>query len=370
MTKPLAATAPEDTTQALTHAENLPDTDWPSQLSALGYAYGKPACTAVLKSVPADFQVTEIMDIEPTGEGEHYWLDITKTKCTSEQVAKALARFSGVAYRDVGYSGLKDYFAEARQWFSVWMPHAHDFDWGEFTHAGVVVHHCAKHSRKIKRGTHRANRFKIILRNVAANKEAIESRLHKIQQAGVPNYFGPQRFGRSADNMRQACDMLLLGKRVNNRSLRSILLSSARSWVFNAVLSARVTQGTWQQLQTNEPANLNGTNSMFISDGTDVEQARLTSSDIHPTAPMWGEGSEHAMAESASLHQWELAQLHRLNGLMKGLEQQRLKYQRRATRTLVADLSWQFDGDQLCLEFQLARGQFATSVIRELVLTE
>jgi len=344
-----------------------PDINWSDALQALAYAHQKPGVSGDIKVAPEDFVVTELMEVTPSGEGEHYWLDISKTQNNTEQVAKQLARFANVAYRDVGYSGLKDFFAQTRQWFSVWKPKGGVPAWPEFTMDGVTINQVVKHSRKIKRGTHRANRFDITVRNLSGDISSLDERLKQVKQCGVPNYFGAQRFGRNAENMNQAYEMLVMGKQVKRRGLRSLLLSSARSWMFNTVISARIEQGSWLVLQENEPVNLNASNSVFIAQGGCDEQARLASNDIHPTAPMWGQGVDQVMSQSEGLAEWEMKILAPFDELQQGLESARLDYQRRAMRCIANELTWQLSENELNLNFELTRGQFATSVLREVV---
>ena len=353
--------------------------DWSDELSKLSYANQKPGLTGLLKSSPEDFNVTEVMDITPSGEGEHYWLDISKTQCNTEQVAKALAKFSNVSPRDIGYSGMKDFFAQTRQWFSVWKPKGGQPAWQEFKAEGVVINQVVKHSRKIKRGTHRANKFSIVIRDIRGDLTELEQRLNNVKRDGVPNYFGAQRFGRNADNMRQAVDFFSGDKKIKNRNLKGILLSSARSWLFNQVVSARVSQGSWQQLQKHEPANLHATNSVFQTSGDSEETHRLTEFDIHPTAPMWGSGMDEIMMACPELVEWEQSLMSPYKVLQDGLEHARLDYQRRALRSVVKDMDWSIApkldraglmNNCLILSFELIRGQFATSVLRELVNVE
>jgi len=275
--------------------DSIDSIEWQSELDAFEYAYAKPSVDGDLKTVPEDFKVTEVMPVIPSGEGEHYWLDISKVKCNTEQVAKALARFSGVKQRDVGFSGMKDFFAQTQQWFSVWKPKGGEPDWQSFKLDGVTIEQVIKHTRKIKRGTHKANLFEITIQNLTGSLSCLDDRLNMVKENGVPNYFGPQRFGNNAANMNQAVEMLVHAKKIKNRNMRGILLSSARSWLFNCVVSERIKKGTWRQLHENEPANLNGSNSTFNATLDETELARLRDHDIHPTAPMWGQESEKIM---------------------------------------------------------------------------
>ena len=169
---------------------DLTQTDWLAELDGLAYAYGKPQISGRVKQSPEHFVVTEIMDVEPSGEGEHYWLDITKTRLNTDAVAKTLARFSGVANRDVGYSGMKDFHAVTRQWFSVWKPKGGELDWANYHADGVVVNQVVEHRRKIKRGTHTANHFQIRVVELNAQENVIaqlNSKLEDIQASGVPS---------------------------------------------------------------------------------------------------------------------------------------------------------------------------------------
>lgn len=341
--------------------------DWLGELNNLAYAFGGPEVIGQIKACPQDFRVSENMEIVPTGDGEHHWLHISKTKCNTDQVAKALAKFAKVAHRDVGYSGMKDFFAVTSQWFSVWLPGSKQPNWSEFDLAGVTIEHATRHVRKIKRGTHKSNSFQIQLSGIDGSVAPLMQTIELIKDQGVPNYFGPQRFGRNADNMNQVLAILKGGKRPKNRNLHSLLLSAARSWIFNKVVSARVEQQSWQALLEREPACLDGSNSVFISDAAADETQRLASLDIHPSAPMWGQGYERFMIDSPVTHDWELAVLKGEQELCEGLERLRLDYQRRSVRTHVRNLQAQINEQGVVVSFQLQRGQFATSVLRELV---
>ncbi len=380
------------------------------RLSNLRYAYGYPDFSGVIKAVPSDFVVVEQLDVEISNQGEHFWLDIRKTGLSSDRVAKALARHSNVAYRDVGYSGMKDVQAVTRQWFSVWMPKQLDFDWSDFAMDDVEVLGVYKHSRKIKRGTHKANYFEIRVTDLSPQSEyqnssdgkendfgTLQQRLEIIKHQGVPNYFGEQRFGRNANNLARAQGLFARELKIKDRSLKSIVLSSARSFLFNLVVSARIKNGTWQSLFANEPAALDGSNAIFTS-GNDAEsevenEQRLQALDIHPTAPLWGkekskrdrrnnskndrDASNEEKAElkanagaASQLVEFETAVLAQDVELQRGLEQHGLDMQRRALRCVPKDMQYHFEENSLVLKFTLQAGQFATSVLRELVTTQ
>lgn len=169
----------------------------------------------------------------------------------------------------------------------------------------------------------------------------------------MPNYFGEQRFGRGGGNVALA-DQWAAGRRLP-RHKRSLAISSARSYLFNEMLAARVRNHSWDTLVAGDIANLDGSGSVFAVDEPDDElHKRCSELDIHPTAPLWGDG---VIAESAppGHDNW-------ITALVKA----RVSPARRSLRLRVLDLQWQGDEDSLTLNFGLTRGAYATSVIREL----
>ena len=339
-------------------------TDWALAFSQLAYVDGCPQITGTIKSEPEDFQVVELMGFEPDGHGEHLWLWVRKRQQNTEQVAKALAQHAGVAYRDVSYSGMKDFHAVTWQWFSVWLPGSQEINWQAFKLDGVEIERVQRHTRKLKRGTHQQNQFKIIVRNLHGSMSDLEQRLTRISREGVPNYFGAQRFGRQFNNMPLAVSHLCDGIAIKKRTLKGIAISAARSWLFNQVVSQRVVESNWNKLLPNEPANLHGSNSVFVSTGSDDEQLRLAELDIHPTGPLIGRSRDQIGAFEARERSW----LDGYQSLIRGLEEADAASLRRPLRARVQDLQWQRDGNQLELRFTLEAGQFATAVLRECVV--
>src|SRR5262249_4121062 len=143
------------------------------------------------------------------------------------------------------------------------------------------------HAKKLPRGALAGNRFAIRVRDVAAPDAGIAARIAAIARDGLPNFFGPQRFGRDGANLRKISPDL---SAVHPRE-RTYVLSAARSLIFNAVLAERVTDGTWCPLEVGDLANLDGTGSVFAVDAVDESLTqRLAELDVHPTGPMWGSG--------------------------------------------------------------------------------
>jgi len=307
--------------------------------------------TARIRTTPEDFQVVEELGFEFSGDGEHDYLWIEKTGANTEWLSRQLAHFSEVPAKDIGYAGLKDRHAVTRQWFSV--PRWNSPDWAAFAVEGATVLDVQRHSKKLRRGAHKTNAFRIVLRGVdlAPYAEEVDQRVQLIRQQGVPNYFGEQRFGRGGSNLELA-DVWAKGKRLP-RHKRSLAISSIRSFVFNESLDVRVRNGTWNILLAGDKANLDGTGSVFDVEEVDEELVRRCSEmDIHPAGELVGDGSDTGPEE------W-----------LSALGKARVDKGSRSLRLKVDGLEVQTGDDAVVLSFTLGRGAFATSVLRELVQT-
>lgn len=331
----------------------------------LPFAHGTPPLTARLRSTPEDFLVEEILGYDADGSGEHALLWVEKRGANTDWVANELAKFAGVSPVAVGYAGLKDRHALTRQAFTVQLAGKPDPDWSAFPHAEVKVLAATRHSRKLKRGALRGNRFVLVLRDVQGDRAHAETVLAALAARGVPNYFGEQRFGREGGNLAQARAMFA-GKRVD-RSKRGFLLSAARSQIFNDVLAARVERGAWDAPLDGEIWSLAGSRSWFGPEPyTDALAQRLASGDIHPSGPLWGQGEPPTAGDAGALER-EIAATHA--DLAQGVVAARMDQERRPLRLLPKDLRWRWLADDaLELAFELPAGAYATVVVRELAM--
>ncbi|MDR2012304.1 MAG: tRNA pseudouridine(13) synthase TruD [Rhodanobacter sp.] len=330
--------------------------------TALPYAHGGPLLRGVLRAEAADFHVEEILGFTASGEGEHAFLLVEKTDANTEWVARRLAQAAGVAPLAVGFAGLKDRHAVTRQHFTVHLAAKPAPDWMSLDIAGVNVITATRHHRKLKRGAHRGNRFRIHLREVEGDSAHLAARLAVIGERGVPNYFGEQRFGRDRHNLALA-ETLFAGRRLP-REQRGFALSAARAELFNAVLALRVSDATWDRARDGEVWMLDGSNAIFGPESfTDALAQRLASGDIHPTGPLWGRGIVRSQADVRAL---ELAVVQARASLARGLERAGLEQERRALRLRVDALTCAADAHALTVGFELRAGAFATTVLREL----
>ena len=329
----------------------------------LPYAHGGPPLRGRMRVIADDFEVDEVLGFEPDGQGEHSYLRIEKRDANTEWVAQQLASFAGVAPMAVSYSGLKDRHALTRQTLSVQLPGRPEPDWDALRVEGVKVLSAVRHSRKLKRGTHKSNLFRIRLRELQGSRDEAEARIGQLGRLGVPNYFGEQRFGRNNENLHAA--RALFGGRRMSRSQRGFALSAARSWLFNAVLGRRVAAGNWNRALDGEVWMLAGTHSIFGPQPLDEAlEHRLAAFDIDPTGPLWGRGELRSGGRVAAIEH-EVAQNH--PDLADGLAAADLAHERRSLRLRPLPFHHRWEPpDALVLEFALPSGAFATAVLREL----
>ena len=334
-------------------------------MSELPRAFGGPVLRARMRSVPEDFQVDEIPAFEPSGEGEHLLLTIRKRGQNTAHVAGRLARWAGVPEMGVSYAGQKDRHAVTTQRFSVHLPKRVAPDLALLDDEDVQVVESTWHNRKLQRGALAGNRFGLVLRGVEGVRGDIDARLAQVAARGLPNWFGEQRFGREGGNVGAALSMFA-GRRVR-KDQRSMLLSAARSQLFNQVLAARVAQGSWDAPLDGEVWMLDGSRSVFGPEPwSEALAQRLAAFDIHPSAPLWGAGELRSQGEAAALELAAIADETSL-ALRAGLEQAGLKQERRALRLRPTGLrhEWRAD-DVLWLGFELPPGCYATAVLQEL----
>lgn len=334
--------------------------------AATEYLHGPSPITALVKQQPEDFIVTEDFEPEPESAGEHQWLWVEKRGANTHFVIECLAKFAKVRPQDVGYAGLKDRHAVTRQWFSIQLPGQALLDWQQLQHPDFKVLQVRQQSRKLKTGSLKGNWFQIRLREVS-DVAALQARWQTVVASGVPNYFGLQRFGRHGRNLQQVQAWFSGRIRKPKRHEQSIWLSSARSFLFNQIVSERISQHG-QSLLAGDVMQLAGSKSYFVAPSLDAElRARVASGDIMATAALWGAGELPAEGVVAELEQQVVARYPDLvAGLLKyGLQQQRRRLWLRPEQPQLS-LDEQ-DPASVWLHFYLTKGSFATSVLRELV---
>ncbi len=335
---------------------------WRTLALAPPRASGEPRGVARIKVEPGDFRVEERLGFDADGGSAHLLLRVEKTDANTLFVARRLARAAGLRPQDVGFAGLKDRRAVAIQWFSV--PAGRPpRDLAGFEGPGFRVLDVLPHSRKLRRGALAGNRFRIVLRDVAGERQELERRLSRVAAHGAPNYFGPQRFGRDGANLESVAAWTGGGALPVERESRAFVLSAARALTFNALLAARVEAGSWDRLLPGEVVSLDGTASVFVAEEIDSGlEARCATGDVHPSGPLPGRGGLQPALEAGVV---EAAALAPFAALVAALCEAGVEAARRPLRVLPRALEHHWLDGALAVSFELPRGAFATAVLAE-----
>lgn len=338
----------------------------------------KPIRRAHFKTHSTDFVVTEIMDTTlHDNQGEHLWLSIQKIGVNTAYVAKLLSKWADIAPACVHYSGRKDRHALTTQWFSLHIPSSKKQQALNINHfeqfaerhlkanerIRILSHHY--HSKKLHKGAHDYNDFVIILRKVCYDESVdLQACMTAIGKQGMPNFFGQQRFGKN--NLAKFHQ--LSKKQSKKRKLspkEALLISAARSHIFNDILNARIQDGSWNQAIAGDMFMLAGSASVFSAPIDEDIISRVAIGDIHPTGLLYGKPASISASDEALAI--EMAVTHSHAEICQALSAWDIKAARRSLRTAVRNMSHHAEGDVLTLQFRLEAGAFATSLLSMLV---
>ena len=341
---------------------------------------GQPQWRAGLKATPESFRVDEVLGFEPSGAGNHWLVRLEKRDMTTGALVDWAAKATGTRARDIGFSGLKDRHAVTTQWLS--FPHE-TFDPEAFqsqcAQAGIGVLALDRHDRKLRRGTHQANRFRLTLNDASPNDGAdddlssyLEQRRGVLADRGMANYFGEQRYGRGYSNLRGLVEWGS-GERSGKpkRAVRNWLISTLRSAIFDHVLATRLQAGEIDRVLLGDLLQLAGSRSRFLAEADELDtlQQRLTEGDVVPTGPLWGtQGSQAADGVAETETTLAAAIIARLGGeaWRDWFAAWRVDADRRPLAVRIEELAYRLDGRDVLLEFSLPPGSYATELVAEL----
>lgn len=380
-----------------------------------------------IKETPGDFIVEEIPLYVPCGEGEHTYVELEKTGITTLEAIRRIARFAGAQERDLGYAGMKDAAGITRQTISVPRIPPEKFSGVELP--GLRVISAKRHRNKLKLGHLSGNRFTIRICNPAEEAlEKAEKVLEVLCRRGVPNYFGPQRYGaqgnypqvgraillgdyraavdavmgsaaaihdegwkraielyhqgdvsKSLDYLPRHCrterDILLrLEKKPDafdrafhsvHPRLKKLYLSAYQSSLFDRVLDLRLPR--LDTVIEGDVAFKHSNGACFIVHDADAENARAETFEISATGPMFGWKMKLPEGPSLDLERQVMTD----EGL--ALEQfdvgggLGMEGERRPFRVQVNEPAVRMDERSLIVTFSLPRGSYATVVLSEIM---
>lgn len=325
-----------------------------------------PGIGGIIKQQVDDFVVEEIPAYEPSGTGEHLYLWIEKRDMGAEFFQRQIAQRLSIGTGEVGTAGMKDRRAVTTQWVSV--PAIAESRVHQLEGDGIRVLKVSRHGNKLRAGHLRGNRFRTVIRDVTDNS-GLERIIAAIQQSGLPNYYGSQRFGKGMETLRIGWD-LLHGARVKvGFFLRKLALSAVQSALFNHTLDQRLKDGLFRTVLDGDVMAKWPAGGMFVTHDVAAEQPRFDAREIVHTGPMFG--SKMRVAEGQA-HQREMDIL---SGLLLTQDQFRaggklLEGTRRHNVIYVDELDYTLQDQTVTLRFVLPAGSYATVLLSEIMKSQ
>jgi tRNA pseudouridine13 synthase len=361
---------------------------------------GFPGIAGSIKQRPEDFFVQELPLYEPTGEGEHVYVEIQKVGIATFEAINRISRALNVLPRDIGYAGMKDAQAVSIQTLSILgvTPEAVM----ALKLPDITIRWAIRHGNKLRLGHLKGNRFAIRMRHVSPTDVVkLAPVLKTIGERGLPNYFGEQRFGRRGDNHLLGAAIIrmdakglldqLLGKpmpavddpqttgarkaferndpklamklwprksgmerrilaryiktgkpvpavRAIDQRLRRLWVSAAQSWMFNQVLARRMEAGNFDQLLTGDLAYKHENGACFLVEDAAAEQPRAAAWEISPTGPLVGYRMTSPTGQPGEIEEAVMAEAHLHPEDFKKENGERVKGARRTLRVKPEDL--------------------------------
>lgn len=320
-----------------------------------------PGVSARIKAIPEDFVVDEIPLYPAAGEGDHLFVRVEKRGIDTLQLARSLANAFGVSPREVGIAGHKDRHAVTTQWMS--FPGVAPEKALGLSGEGFRVLEAVRHRNKLRMGHLRGNRFRIRLRG-AHDVEAVERIARALEERGLPNYFGEQRFGRAGDNAAMGRRILRGEERVRDRRLRSLLVSALQSEIFNRLLARRIREGNWDRPLFGDVLQKLDTGGLFVCEDPEVDLPRVRSFECSVTGPLPGPRMRpQPHGEPAHLEEEAIRDA--------GLRPEDFSSRREAPGArrplrLPVRIALVSDPEGIVLDFELPPGAYATSLLREI----
>ena len=322
-----------------------------------------PGVGGVIRLLPRDFQVEEVPAYLPKGEGEHLYLLLEKEGLTTREVFEFLRDQVGVPEKEIGVAGLKDKHARTRQWFSI--PRRHEDALCLLENLrGVRLLQADLHTNKLRTGHLKGNRFRILIREPQGGRERAEAILRVLQEKGLPNYYGPQRFGLGGLNPVRGYELVKKGKGRGSPWLKRFLIGSLQSLLFNDWVALRMARGLYDRVIPGDWAKKHATGGEFLVESAS-EAERALRLEISATGPLFGKKYPEAKGEARALEDEVLARY--------SLAREEFRARRGARRPIrvpLAEWSVEEAPEGLWLSFFLPKGSYATSLLREVMKKE
>ncbi|MDK2890831.1 MAG: tRNA pseudouridine13 synthase [Methanoculleus sp.] len=158
------------------------------------YASVAPGIGGRLRSSPADFVVEELPLPISDPDGPYLICRLTKTNWELQRAVKEIAKQLGISHRRIAWAGTKDKNAVTTQFISIYdvPPEAV----GQVHLGDISLEAVGRSQHSLALGSLAGNRFDIVIRNcIAEDLSARVQAATAVASAGIPNYYGLQRFG-------------------------------------------------------------------------------------------------------------------------------------------------------------------------------
>ena len=290
---------------------------------------------------------------------------LTREGWTTRALARELRRSFDLRDVDVGFAGRKDKHARTTQTFSLNLPNVDESSVAQRIKGNlpVEVEWVRRHRNKIRAGHLLGNRFRIVVVDPKpAAIDKAEPIAAALKEHGLPNFYGPQRFGKYDDNAERGREILLTAKGPRKRWLRRLLLRAYQSALFNTWLVARIDHGWFERVLVGDVAKKLDTGGLFEVEDVEADGRRFESGEVTYTGPIYGSRMWWADGKPGQLER-EVLEEARVTEDM--LARERLNGSRRRARLLLDDLEVQKYPDGVLFNFTLPKGSYATTVLRE-----
>ncbi len=328
-----------------------------------------PGIGGRIRCAPEDFQVDERPLYLPSGKGEHLYIKVTKRGLSTPDLIRRLSSMLEIKTQAIGVAGLKDSRAITTQMVSLQEVSLEQVSRLKTDNTILKMDILSRHRNRLRTGHHAGNHFRLVIRDVADHAgETVPAVLHQLSSRGVPNYFGPQRQGKSGDNYRIGAALLndLHRRNKMSRAKRIWYLNAYQSFFFNRLLARRIDDidhvfvGDWAMKLEN--------GACFQVQDIGKEQPRVDRFEISPTGILFGSRVPWACCEPGRIEEAVVAEVVTTkDALIAAGKACGFRGERRALRVPLEELEWLLEGSTLTLAFTLTRGAYATSVLRELM---
>lgn len=389
-----------------------------------------PGIGGVIKQCPEDFFVQELPLYEPSGSGEHVYVEIQKIGMTTFDAINRIAAALNIPRQNIGYAGMKDANALTRQTLSI-LGTTED-QVAQLQLENLQILSVARHGNKLRLGHLKGNRFAIRIREVETTAVVQAQQIADVlKRRGLPNFFGEQRFGQRENNDQLGAALirddamgvlkLLLGspdpryddaqtsyarrlfdqhqneeamdkwprrcgmeRRILHRLIKShkpsaavrmidepikrLWISALQSRIFNDVLARRI--DSYDQILPGDFAWKHENGACFLVEDSAAESPRAQTFEISPTGPLVGYRMSLPAQHPLEIEQEVLARFELTPQMFRVEGKHKVKGARRPLRVPIEDLALTGGvddrGPHVTVAFTLPAGAFATIFLREI----